>query len=306
MGKKKSNSLIGAALMGASSARSSKGNPFGGKKARKNAELVLASLLGGGKPSKKSKFEREYGSYLSSSRPGLYGGSRLNTKAKREEQKQQAKTDKAWDKVLKKLKIKDYDSASDTADVFRYVSGGGSSRGGSSRGGGGSNRPSNRTSGKYSDIKGALREDEAAGYAMADGLAGKDIAIGGWPSALEDLLLQQQNAFNDQLMNMQYNFNNQLGGLQGQLASANQAYAQAQQGMQAQLASAEAARQAAEQRAMNMRNAFVPQANPTALSVSYGDQRTSTRRAENNQLSDLTILSGLGTASAPLAGLQLA
>ena len=76
--------------------------------------------------------------------------------------------------------------------------------------------------------------------------------------------------------------------------------------MQQQLQSAAAAQQAAEQRALNMRNAFVPQANPSAMSVAYGDQRRMARNRNNNQLSDLTIMSGLGTASNPLAGLQLA
>ena len=65
--------------------------------------------------------------------------------------------------------------------------------------------------------------------------------------------------------------------------------------MQAQLQSATAAAQAAEQRAANMRNAFVPQANPSAMSVAYGDQRKTNRNQANNQLSDLTIMSGLGT-----------
>lgn len=77
--------------------------------------------------------------------------------------------------------------------------------------------------------------------------------------------------------------------------------------MQQQLAAANAARQAAEQRAANMRNAFVPQANPTATSAGYGDQRKSFNRdTATNALSSMTILSGLGTASSPLAGLQLA
>ena len=76
--------------------------------------------------------------------------------------------------------------------------------------------------------------------------------------------------------------------------------------MEDQLKSANAARSAAEKRASNLRNAFVPTANPNALSVLYGDNRRADRRREDNQLSDLSILSGLGTTSNPLAGLQLA
>ena len=55
-----------------------------------------------------------------------------------------------------------------------------------------------------------------------------------------------------------------------------------------------------------MRNAFVPGANPNALSVGYGDGRKKKRQTEDNLLSDLTLMSGLGTQSNPLAGLQLA
>jgi predicted flap endonuclease-1-like 5' DNA nuclease len=94
--------------------------------------------------------------------------------------------------------------------------------------------------------------------------------------------------------------------LQDELAGAKEAYASANTYMQQQLQASNAARAAAEQRAYNMRNAFVPQANPNALSISYGDQRSTARKKENNQLSDLTILSGVGTTSNPLAGLQLA
>lgn len=112
---------------------------------------------------------------------------------------------------------------------------------------------------------------------------------------LSDLLIQQQAGFDAQ-----------IAGLEGQLGQANQAYAAAQQQMQAQLQAATAATLAAEQRAANMRNAFIPQANPSAMSVAYGDQRVNNRDRAYNQLSDLTIMSGLGTVSNPLAGLQLA
>ena len=113
--------------------------------------------------------------------------------------------------------------------------------------------------------------------------------------SLEDLLIQQQSTFDARIQE-----------LEGQLGAADMAYINAQNQMQAQLQSATAATQAAEQRAANMRNAFVPQANPSAMSVAYGDQRRRNRNDANNQLSELTIMSGLGTASNPLAGLQLA
>lgn len=123
---------------------------------------------------------------------------------------------------------------------------------------------------------------------------------------LQDLLIGQQTQFETQIAGLQQGYDDQISALTGQLGQANNAYAAAQQQMQAQLQSATAAAQAAEQRAANMRNAFVPQANPSAMSVAYGDQRKTNRNQANNQLSDLTIMSGLGTASNPLAGLQLA
>ena len=90
----------------------------------------------------------------------------------------------------------------------------------------------------------------------------------------------------------------QITDLQGALSNSQQQYQ-----------TAEAARLLAENRADNLRNAFVPEANPTATGVSYGDDRqtaTAARRPKDNRLSDLAILSGLGTESNPLAGLQLA
>lgn len=173
-----------------------------------------------------------------------------------------------------------------------------------------------RSSGEFSDIKGALGEDIAAGNAAAEDLRDRDVLMGepdqtvttpGFPSSLQDLFIEQQEQNNAALEELQEGFNTQIGGLQGQLADAESAYSSANSFMQQQLEASNAARLAAEQRAYNMRNAFVPQANPNALSISYGDQRTNNqRKKENNQLSDLTILSGVGATSNPLAGLQLA
>jgi len=119
-------------------------------------------------------------------------------------------------------------------------------------------------------------------------------------------LAQQQEAYAAGMTQQQEAFNSQLGSLQDELVLAKDAYLSSNSFMEEQLQASNAARLAAEQRAYNMRNAFVPQANPNALSISYGDQRSTARKKENNQLSDLTILSGVGTTSNPLAGLQLA
>ena len=57
----------------------------------------------------------------------------------------------------------------------------------------------------------------------------------------------------------------------------------------------------------NMQRARVPEAEQNAFSAQIGDQREDTsRQKENNRLSDLSILSGLGTQASPTAGLSLA
>ena len=258
---------------------------------------------------------------------------------------------KKWDRVAKALGLSKNPrkrSDRDVARMMQYVTSGGDVRGKGGRGGNkrSSDSKYDRNSGEFKDIKGALGEDERAGRDMANnlenrgvnsgnkndavldkldellnkGLTGGDdqpVSVGGWPSAFDDLMLEQQNRYDTQLATLETGFDQQLGrqqdafdlqvsGLQQQADRQRDDLQSANSFMQQQLGVANAAAAAAEQRAYNMRNAFVPQANPTALSVSYGDQRMTSRKKENNQLSDLTILSGLGTTSNPLAGLQLA
>ena len=55
----------------------------------------------------------------------------------------------------------------------------------------------------------------------------------------------------------------------------------------------------------NIAKAYVPNANPSAALPAIGDQRDSDRKVKNNRLSDLTVLSGVGTQRNPLVGLQL-
>lgn len=126
--------------------------------------------------------------------------------------------------------------------------------------------------------------------------------------------LNQQSALQQQQYEAQLGqYQTQLGDYQNQLGVLNQQSLEARRQFEAsnnlltsQLQSANAAREIAEQRVSNMANAFIPQANPITTSVAYGDQRTTSRKKKKNRLSDLSILSGLGTTSNPLAGLQLA
>ena len=59
----------------------------------------------------------------------------------------------------------------------------------------------------------------------------------------------------------------------------------------------------------NQANAFVPDANPSAVTATAGDDReqlfSTTRKKSSNQLEDLSLLTGVGTQGNPLAGLQL-
>ena len=91
------------------------------------------------------------------------------------------------------------------------------------------------------------------------------------------------------------------------MAEQQEAFNTAQAFTNEQLNAANNAFLAEQKRSANMANAYVPQANPTASSIGYGDGRRITRRKrQDNQLSDLTLLSGLGSQANPLAGLQLA
>ena len=99
--------------------------------------------------------------------------------------------------------------------------------------------------------------------------------------------------------------------LQAQLAQSQQQFEaqmafQQQQAKLAQKASEEQARIA-----KNQANAFTPAPNPTAQTVSAGDDReelfaTPTSKKKKTEADDLSIISGVGTQGNPLAGLQIA
>lgn len=207
-----------------------------------------------------------------------------------------------------------------------------------------------RGSGKFDDIKGALREDAGKGREAASSLRNRNVPrrnsnnrsssrpmpdprvneLEGIIRNQKDSFAEQQAAFSKQLADLKLDFRGQMddynkeinsyrgqiNSYQGQINDMQNSYRGQLSDLRGQLSNsqqlfqaAEAARLFAEQRADNLNRAFVPQANPTATSVSYGDDRqetTQVRRLKDNRLSDLTILSGLGTASNPLAGLQLA
>ena len=211
-------------------------------------------------------------------------------------------------------------------------------------------RKIDRGSGKFDDIRAALREDAGKGRQAASSLRNRNVSrsnsrnrsssrpmsdprvneLEGIIRNQKDSFAEQQAAFSKQLADLKLDFRGQLNNYndeirgyrgqindyQGQINDMQASYRGQLSDLRGQLSNsqqlfqaAEAARLFAEQRADNLKRAFVPQANPTATSVSYGDDRQATtqvRRLKDNRLSDLTILSGLGTSSNPLAGLQLA
>lgn len=79
---------------------------------------------------------------------------------------------------------------------------------------------------------------------------------------------------------------------------------------EAQLAISDANYQEQAKMVGNLQSAFVPEANPNAFAGTLGDQRADDDRPRKSNslssLSSLSIVSGLGTASNPLSGLQLA
>ena len=116
---------------------------------------------------------------------------------------------------------------------------------------------------------------------------------------------------------MQLDFGNQIGEIQSaadarvselsDLMMFQQQQAQSTQNLlQQQAQAAERAYQEQARVASALGTAFVPGVEQSAASVSLGDQRTTQSEKQQNSLSDLAIVSGLGTNSNPLAGLQLA
>ena len=214
----------------------------------------------------------------------------------------------AREKIYTPLKIKGRSSGS---------GGGSSSRNNSS-----SSSGAPRDTGKFVDIRNALREDSSAGRDAASGLDNRAVEqSNNYQSIIDDLraqteaseaayqqqLTQQAEASAASLASLNDLFVGSIGEVESRMAQQQEDFNSAQAYANEQLNAANNAFLAEQKRSANMANAYVPQANPTASSIGYGDgRRVSRRKRQDNQLSDLTLLSGLGTTTSPLAGLQLA
>ena len=198
----------------------------------------------------------------------------------------------------------------------------GSGGGSSSRNKSSSSSGAPRDTGKFVDIRNALREDSSAGRDAASGLDNRAVEqSNNYQSIIDDLraqteaseaayqqqLTQQAEASAASLASLNDLFVGSIGEVESRMAQQQEDFNSAQAYANEQLNAANNAFLAEQKRSANMANAYVPQANPTASSIGYGDgRRVSRRKRQDNQLSDLTLLSGLGTITSPLAGLQLA
>ena len=191
-----------------------------------------------------------------------------------------------------------------------------------------------RDTGKYEDIRAAQSEDRAAGQQAAQDFQNRSPqvsngispeiqaqldALGLANGNLNNQLAQAQNDYASQLQATSDAYQQRLDQAAKESAAAmqrmeqmmlqQQQQAQAtQQLLQGQLTSTQNALQSQQRMSANLANAYVPQAEASAQSVTYGDQRRQRRRQRDNSLSDLSIVSGVdgGGSGASLSGLQLA
>jgi hypothetical protein len=304
-------------------------DPTGLGISRKELFAMQAQTLGG--PQKwssqsGSSFDGDQGWYPNEGQINyaMYGG--------KEYVGQQKTAGGGWGKVAKSLGIRTIDNEKDLARMFNFVNG--ASTGATvQKGGSGNNGLADRTSGEFGDIQGALGEDAQAGRDAAEGLNNQEVGgeISPWQAVIDDLLATNSDSearfdetignltsgFDDTLATIAENnansiaglndlFIGQYGALEDRMTDQQNSFNSAQAFTNQQLSTAQDALLREQQRTVNLGNAYVPQANPTAFSVGYGDGRSSRRKQTDNQLSDLTLLNGLGTQQNPLAGLQLA
>ena len=198
------------------------------------------------------------------------------------------------------LGIKQVNSLNDIKQMRDWLSGeaGGGSGGG---GEGEAQRGFPRDTGEFDDIIGALGDDIAAANDRADQYANQ---------ATEDIANNTQvlsDQFTQRLAELTSGFNDRYGALEDLLSTQQNSMTQFQTMMQGQMQAAQNSYNQQVSMMQNMQRAVVPEAEENAFSAQIGDQREDTSRTkENNRLSDLSILSGLGTASSPTSGLSLA
>ena len=212
------------------------------------------------------------------------------------------------------LKIKNINSQEEVDAILAQI------RGGYPAGGNGSNSSDpDRSSGEYGDIRDAQSADQQAGQNAAGQFAGMNPALGGIApeiqSQLDDLVLANNNLttqlsnrddyWNNSLQQLQTSSNAALQQMESMMLQQQVSAQNTQNLLQSQLASTQSALQNQQRMSANLANAYVPAAEQSAQSASYGDQRNSTRKKRSNSLSDLSIVTGVGTGNS-LSSLTLA
>ncbi len=180
--------------------------------------------------------------------------------------------------------------------VFRRSDGGGAAAA--------TTQPDNRSTGEYEDIINSLQIDQQAALDQAAALRAQEAQR--FQTNFDELTA----GFNQQIENLNTANAANIAGLNQRYDEQATAFSEFQTLASDQLATAEANYQDQLRMTQNLQTAFVPTPNASAAAAAIGDQRPeTTRRARDNRLSglsSLSIVSGLGTASNPLSGLQLA
>jgi hypothetical protein len=171
--------------------------------------------------------------------------------------------------------------------------------------------PPKRSTGEYDDVVGSLKLDQAAGLAEVDKLKAQQAQLKkDQAKALQESTASLTASFNKQIADLNTANAATIDKLTSKYDEQASQFADYQTLMSGQLATAQANYEEQAQMVRNMESAYVPAANPNAVAAAIGDQRVDNNRPlKSNRLSDLSslsIVSGLGTASNPLSGLQLA
>ena len=174
--------------------------------------------------------------------------------------------------------------------------GGAGGAGGGGNGGGSGGNGNVKNDGTIDSIKSLFEQQMAAAQTQINELSNRQA------ETINGLTAD----FSSQLAASQQSADQRIAGLNDLMLQQQDQAASTQALLQQQAQAAQAAYQEQARQADALGRAYVPTLNPSAASASLGDQRTTARQETNNSLSDLAIVSGLGTNTNPLAGLQLA
>ena len=203
------------------------------------------------------------------------------------------------DKAIDAIGIQQLNSQNDVDQIEAYLGGGAFGGGGGA--GGGAGGPSPRNTGEFEDIIGSLQDDIAAANQRAQDFANQQA------QGIADNTAMLTAQFDERLAKLTAGFTDRYGQLETMFEKQNSQMQQFQQMMQGQMQAAQQSYNEQVRMMQNVQNARIPGAENNAATAQIGDQREDqSRDKENNRLSDLSILSGLGTNSNPTSGLSLA